>query len=239
MILRQHLKRDRAWPQQAYINLRALPLLPGTILTFPPLLQDPVSPLSIMKHLIFTLLALASTSALAQDPGPSPTASVGCEPHGDHWHCDGPATGAASTTSELHRAPSPTESVGCQPHGDHWHCDGPASTAAMTTAPSGDHDHDHDHDHDDDDGAATPTVPSPTESVGCEPHGDHWHCDGPRETGSASAGTSGAAASTLVSTTSSATVSTTGAQQSGGAGSLSVELSVAVGLAVAAAAFHV
>ena len=28
----------------------------------------------------------------------------------------------------------------------------------------------------------TPAIPSPTESVGCHPHGDHWHCDGPRVT---------------------------------------------------------
>ena len=28
-------------------------------------------------------------------------------------------------------------------------------------------------------------MPSPSQSVGCEPHGDHWHCDGPAETGSA------------------------------------------------------
>lgn len=51
------------------------------------------------------------------------------------------------------------------------------------------HDDDEDHafDHDDADkhlhstpivsGAATPSLkPSPTESVGCEAHGDHWHC---------------------------------------------------------------
>lgn len=42
------------------------------------------------------------------------------------------------------------------------HCDGPATAAATETA--------------------TPAVPSPTESVGCEPHGDHWHCDGPAST---------------------------------------------------------
>ena len=55
------------------------------------------------------------------------------------------------------------------------HCDGPASTTATATSSSS--------------GAstttATPTVPSPSESVGCEPHGDHWHCDGPAETGAA------------------------------------------------------
>lgn len=71
-----------------------------------------------------------------------------------------------------------------------------------------DHDHDHDHDHEEHDhdheheaGDAAEAGPSPTESVGCEPHGDHWfvslliyrlenltelfslipyrHCDGP------------------------------------------------------------
>lgn len=31
--------------------------------------------------LFFGLLS----GVLAQDPGPSPTESVGCEPHGDHW----------------------------------------------------------------------------------------------------------------------------------------------------------
>lgn len=34
--------------------------------------------------------ATMSTSAV-EDIGPSPTESVGCEPHGDHWHCEGPA----------------------------------------------------------------------------------------------------------------------------------------------------
>ena len=24
---------------------------------------------------------------VSEDPGPSPTESKGCEPHGDHWHC--------------------------------------------------------------------------------------------------------------------------------------------------------
>lgn len=51
------------------------------------------------------------------------------------------------------------------------HCDGPASATgvAVTTASS--------HVHDDDDYSATGSVslaPSPTESAGCEPHGDHW-----------------------------------------------------------------
>ncbi|CAH0038050.1 unnamed protein product [Clonostachys rhizophaga] len=146
-----------------------------------------------------TSAAVSSAVSSAADPGPSPTESVGCQPHGDHWHCEGPATSAAVTTSAsedhdhdhsstVDPGPSPTESVGCQPHGDHWHCEGPAvtsgassrapsSSAAAVTTTSADHD---DHSH----GSATPTKPSPTESVGCEPHGDHWHCDGPRVTSS-------------------------------------------------------
>lgn len=37
-----------------------------------------------MKPVVF-VLALAGV-ALAQDPGPSPAASLGCVPHGDHWY---------------------------------------------------------------------------------------------------------------------------------------------------------
>ncbi|KAL2222650.1 hypothetical protein M432DRAFT_12791 [Thermoascus aurantiacus ATCC 26904] len=120
-----------------------------------------------MRTAIFAVLALASCPAvLAQeDPGPSPTESVGCEPHGDHWHCAGPAPTITPdvTTVVTPLVPSPTESVGCEPHGDHWHCDGPRVTST-----------DDGHSH-----TASPAIPSPTESVGCEPHGDHWHCDGP------------------------------------------------------------
>jgi hypothetical protein len=41
---------------------------------------------------------------------PSPTESVGCHPHGDHWHCEGPATattGADQTSTDT----SPTSSA--------------------------------------------------------------------------------------------------------------------------------
>ncbi|KAK2793012.1 hypothetical protein FQN52_002160 [Onygenales sp. PD_12] len=110
-----------------------------------------------------------------EDPGPSPTESVGCEPHGDHWHCDAPRTqqpAITATTTSVNPGPSPTESVGCEPHGDHWHCDAPATA---TTTMSSTHSHS---DHDEPTGTQDPG-PSPTQSVGCEPHGDHWHCDGP------------------------------------------------------------
>ena len=81
--------------------------------------------------------------------------------------------------------PSPTESVGCVAHGDHWDCAGPrvTSTGALAT-PTVVHDDDHDDDHDEDH-HTTPTgsftgvaAPSPTESYGCDLHGDHWHCKG-------------------------------------------------------------
>ena len=157
--------------------------------------------------------ATTAVTSEAEDPGPSPTDSVGCEPHGDHWsvplyitrvsdianlqnkttyrHCEGPATTAVPSETEAQDpGPSPTDSVGCEPHGDHWsvpllysiprisdisdiegnlqnqtvhrHCEGPATT--LVTSESAD------------------PGPSPTESVGCEPHGDHWHCEGPAET---------------------------------------------------------
>ncbi|OQE06711.1 hypothetical protein PENVUL_c017G05638 [Penicillium vulpinum] len=175
------------------------------------------------------------SGVLAQDPGPSPTASMGCEPHGDHWHCDGPASSAVfsvtSTANEIEvgattihtspTLPSPTESVGCEPHGDHWHCDGPASSAASSVTSTANkvevsttitH--------------ASPTMPSPTESVGCEPHNDHWHCDGPAETTSASASAS-------------ASVSTNSGDQEGSVGANGVQLFLLVGLSLLAASVNV
>ncbi|GAW27058.1 hypothetical protein SAMD00023353_6500520 [Rosellinia necatrix] len=148
-----------------------------------------------MRSATATFVAIfAATWALAQTLPPSPTASVGCEPHGDHWHCDGPATatitnslGTSSTAHDDHEEnetlpPSPTESVGCEPHGDHWHCDGPASVTSTAAATETTHDHDDDEDDHSDSTGALP--PSPTESVGCHSHGDHWHCDGPAITSS-------------------------------------------------------
>ncbi|KAL8868983.1 MAG: hypothetical protein Q9174_004615 [Haloplaca sp. 1 TL-2023] len=146
---------------------------------------------------VYCFLSSLVAQALAQeDPGPSPTASVGCEPHGDHWHCDRPATAAAVVqqtaasvvaSSAEDPGPSPTESAGCEPHEDHWHCDEPAAagqtaapgTAATPTESEEDHDHEHEDEDEDEASGALPAIPSPTESAGCEPHGDHWHCDGP------------------------------------------------------------
>ncbi|KAI1099490.1 hypothetical protein F4804DRAFT_337198 [Jackrogersella minutella] len=145
-----------------------------------------------MQNLNVLLALIAASSALAQTLPPSPTASTGCELHEDHWHCDGPvSTTVPVTASSIDDddddddsqtlEPSPTESTGCEAHGDHWHCESPASvTASSTSTPTSDDHDDHD-DHDEETGSLSP---SPTESVGCEAHGNHWHCDGPAVTSS-------------------------------------------------------
>ncbi|KAH6886235.1 hypothetical protein B0T10DRAFT_575951 [Thelonectria olida] len=161
--------------------------------------------------LAVALLSLLPAALAAETAGPSPTESYGCEPHGDHYHCEGlratlstsvTEAAAAATTTEAHdhdedededehdhsagtasAGASPTESWGCEPHGDHYHCEGSRATlttvvssaaAATTTAESETHDHDHE------DEETASAAASPTESYGCEPHGDHWHCDGAR-----------------------------------------------------------
>lgn len=112
-----------------------------------------------MKFISTTALFLTlSNFTLAQEP--SPTESVGCVAHGDHWHCEGPRT-ATATASTL--ATTLTSSI--------------TSSSAEAT-----HDHDHDDDHDDEHAHSEGTgslAASPTESVGCVAHGDHWHCSGP------------------------------------------------------------
>ncbi|EGO53289.1 hypothetical protein NEUTE1DRAFT_17689, partial [Neurospora tetrasperma FGSC 2508] len=99
-------------------------------------------------------------TALAQSLAPSPTASVGCEPHGDHWHCEGPKVTSLATVVTA----------------------ASVSSVAATTSAVHDHDdHDHDeedHDHDGESASSVSLKPSPTESYGCEAHGDHWHCAG-------------------------------------------------------------
>ncbi|CAO1604223.1 hypothetical protein XANCAGTX0491_007787 [Xanthoria calcicola] len=156
--------------------------------------------LNTVTFILSTTFATLVLTQGAEDSGPSPTASVGCEPHGDHWHCDGPrAAGVATTTSAAVAAaqdeetatpsfPPPTESVGCEAHGDHYHCAGPANGAAAGTATPTAADaaeetaQDEDEHHDE-----TPAFPAPTESVGCEAHGDHYHCAGPATAAQATA----------------------------------------------------
>ena len=86
--------------------------------------------------------------------------------HARDRHCDGPRTDADENMTDMTTmTTSPA-----------------TSEAATTTNVEEDHDHDHDdEDHDDhDDGGEMVTLPpSPTESVGCVPHDDHWHCEGP------------------------------------------------------------
>ncbi|KAH6636144.1 hypothetical protein F5144DRAFT_167273 [Chaetomium tenue] len=144
------------------------------------------------------LLGLYALPALAQELAPSPTESIGCEPHGDHWHCEGPRPPAA-TTSEPTTSPPPA-----------------VITTTTTTTAAADDDHD-DHSHPDEAGTAS-LAPSPTESIGCEPHGDHWHCEGPRppatETGSGGEG-EGEGATETPTPSSLITVATTATTEAG------------------------
>ena len=179
-----------------------------------------------------------TAAAEAENAGPSPTVSVGCEPHGNHYDCDGPrvtdAAGATTPVSEDEHereegesehnpedsagaaGPSPTESIGCEPHGDHYHCEAPRPTSAAiaaTYAVGEEHEHEEgkseqEHDHEKGDGAAGP---SPTESVGCEVHGDQYHCEGPR-TAAAAAAVSGAV---TPSSNSSGTITSSAVQPTG------------------------
>ncbi|KAJ5990378.1 hypothetical protein N7499_010889 [Penicillium canescens] len=148
---------------------------------------------SFYKFLAITILL--SSAVLAQEPGASPTASIGCEPHGDHWHCDGPA----STTASLGSSTASDAEV--------------ATTSAATSTTSA---------------SVTPTIPSPTESAGCEPHNDHWHCDGPIETSSSSASASASASS-----------SAGASDEENGVGTRGVEMFLLAGLSVIAAGLNV
>ncbi|KXX80657.1 hypothetical protein MMYC01_203388 [Madurella mycetomatis] len=121
-----------------------------------------------MKAFTYAALVLGLFSAaLAQeDPGPSPTESVGCVPHDDHWDCEGPRV-TTSVADAVTTTASGTDVV-------------TTDVPALTTSAAGDgddHDHEGDEDHTDAPGTGSPG-PSPTESFGCEPHGDHWHCEG-------------------------------------------------------------
>lgn len=97
------------------------------------------------------------------------------------------------------------------------HCEGPRPTdePAVTTTTVADPITTTAADDEHTDAAGTGSLaPSPTESIGCEPHGDHWHCEGPRppaetETGSTSE-TSVATLTTLTTTASTPSRAPTG-----------------------------
>ncbi|KAL4972478.1 hypothetical protein BDW66DRAFT_154692 [Aspergillus desertorum] len=184
-----------------------------------------------MKPWFLAFLALTACAAAQEleTPGPSPTESVGCEPHGDHWHCDAPATSTdalSESTSET-LPPSPTESIGCEAHDDHWHCDAPATTTGSDASSTST-----DIEITKSDSATLP--PSPTESVGCEPHEDHWHCDGPAETGSTSSDNDH---STTTTATQEVGAEETGSEEpENAAGMLSVKITGVVAVAIGAAA---
>lgn len=99
------------------------------------------------------------------------------------------------------------------------HCDGPASATATTSASASASASSSE----ETTPSVTPTAPSPTESVGCEPHGDHWHCDGPAEAGTAS----------------SSTASASDTAETGAAGMVGANLIPVFGLAAGAAALFV
>ncbi len=108
-------------------------------------------------------------------------------------------------------------------------------TSASTTSSATHDEDDHDHEEHTDTSGTASLKPSPTESYGCEPHGDHWHCEGP-----ITASVSGSGLSTLLTTT-----APTGTSSSVSTASPSVSTAVAAryevagmgfaGLAVAAA----
>ncbi|KAI5855283.1 hypothetical protein BZA05DRAFT_442952 [Tricharina praecox] len=90
--------------------------------------------------------------------------------------------------------PSPTESANCVSHGDHWDCPTASGSAAMSSATGHADDHD---DHDDHASGSHSAGPSPTESVGCVSHGNHWDCDGPRESASGAVGSAASSAAAV------------------------------------------
>ena len=46
------------------------------------------------------------------DPGPSPTVSIGCKMHGDHWDCDEPAHTAVETSTVVTSSAAAPQSTG-------------------------------------------------------------------------------------------------------------------------------
>ena len=99
-------------------------------------------------------------------------------------------------------------------------------------------------DHDDEDhhditavvpGASTATLaPSPTESFGCEPHGDHWHCDGSVTAATTLTGSGFTSVITPTPATASGTATATGSASTAGAGRSQVMGLAVAGLAAAA-----
>ncbi|ERF76813.1 hypothetical protein EPUS_07993 [Endocarpon pusillum Z07020] len=105
--------------------------------------------------------------------------------------------------------PSPAASIGCVPHNDHWDCEGPRVTSSMITTTSAipaasESTHDENAPVT---GSNLDPGPSPTASIGCVPHGDHWDCEGPAPVSAASS--SGSDSGILATATSTATTAAT------------------------------
>ncbi|KAK4198872.1 hypothetical protein QBC40DRAFT_330135 [Triangularia verruculosa] len=163
-----------------------------------------------MKTFTAAIIVALSALSAAQELAPSPTESVGYLTLIPHGHCDGPREAAPATTATpviINTSISVTV---------------PATT---TAAPQDDHDHEDEEDHDDHSSGVL--APSPTGSVGCEPHGDHWHCEGPAApvTTIATVTTSGVASGTDVPVT-----TNTGPAFTAGASSVHGSLGAAAGI---------
>ncbi|KAK4172820.1 hypothetical protein QBC36DRAFT_361597 [Triangularia setosa] len=180
-----------------------------------------------MKPFTYAALLLGALStALGQttaDPGPSPTESTGCVAHNDHWLAFLPTVAGPRVTDAVVTTGTATGS------------------APVVTSSAAHHDHDdddHDHTDDEDDHTDAPGTgsinPSPTESYGCEAHGDHWHCEGHRTASSTliavTTTTTGAGTDSEAATTTTTSTSTAGAAQITG---LSLAAGVAAIVAIA------
>ncbi|KAK4097163.1 hypothetical protein N658DRAFT_311873 [Parathielavia hyrcaniae] len=153
------------------------------------------------------LLGLVSASLAQVDPGPSPTESFGCVPHDDHWHCEGAretsAPPAAATTLPATSEPAVT-----------------TTTVTSSAHDDDDDDDDEEEEHTDHTAGTASLAPSPTESYGCEPHGDHWHCEGAvtaLSTGSVTVTVTSSGADAITTTETSTSTSATASPTTAGA----------------------
>ncbi|KAA8893693.1 hypothetical protein FN846DRAFT_913759 [Sphaerosporella brunnea] len=143
-----------------------------------------------------TLIALSALSMAVSAQQPSPTESIGCKAHGDHWHCDSPRVTDAAVSMTAHQAAT-------------------TSNALHSSAPHSNGHDDHD-DHDDHNSSGT-AGPSPTESVGCVAHGNHWDCEAPASTSAAGSGAAARNATASLSPSGSPSPVATGAAAGNGA----------------------
>lgn len=175
ILRKSHISSQPTPPDHSPTHSRSLGPLP-------PLYFGDHIPKTNMKAIAYAAALLGLVSiALGQteDPGPSPTESVGCEPHGDHWYVPKSHVACCFRYSSCPRhCEGPRETSG--PVGVTTTITSTAAPGTTSSAAPGEDDHDDEHtdEHTNEHTDATGTgvlAPSPTESVGCEPHGDHWY----------------------------------------------------------------